>query len=131
MIIKGLDHIQLAMPPGGENLARSFFGELLGMTEEEKPSPLSERGGAWFRTGNTIVHVGVEADFQPQRKAHPAFVIDDLDALAARLEAAGNEVKWDDSLPERKRFYTSDPFGNRIEFMLNGDGFSQSLRGRP
>ena len=96
------------------------------MVEEEKPFPLSERGGAWFRSGSVIVHVGVEADFQPQRKAHPAFVVDDLDALASRLQADGFVVKWDDALPDRRRFYTDDPFGNRIEFMFDGHGFAQT-----
>ncbi len=114
------------MPPGKEDLARAFFEGVLNMVEEDKPYPLSERGGAWFRAGSTIVHVGVETDFQPQRKAHPAFIVNDLDALASRLQAGGYEVKWDDALPDRRRFYTADPFGNRIEFMFDGHGFTQS-----
>ena len=114
------------MPPGKEELARSFFGEMLEMEEEQKPFPLSERGGVWFRAGSAIVHVGVEEDFQPQRKAHPAFIVDDLDALASRLLAGGYEIQWDESLLERRRFYTADPFGNRIEFMFDGHGFTQS-----
>ena len=120
-----LDHIQLAMPPGQEDRARAFFIDLLGMHEEAKPFPLSERGGAWFRRGEVILHLGVEATFQPQKKAHPAFLVADLNALAARLAAADYAVDWDDALPERRRFYSSDPFGNRIEFMADGDGFSQ------
>ena len=113
------------MPPGGEDSARSFFCDILGMVEEEKPFPLSERGGAWFRIGETIIHLGVEDPFQPQKKAHPAFLIADLDELAERLAKAGHPVTWDEALPNRRRFYSSDPFGNRIEFMLEGQGFQQ------
>ena len=124
-MITRLDHIQLAMPRGGEDKARAFWGELLGMKEEVKPEPLASRGGCWFRTGDIIVHLGVEKDFAPQKKAHPAFCADDLDALATRLSNAGCPVGWDDALPTRRRFYTEDPFGNRIEFLQNGDGFGQ------
>ncbi len=120
-----LDHIQLAMPVGAEEAARGFFGGLLGMSEESKPAPLASRGGCWFRSGSVIVHLGVEADFRPQRKAHPAFCRGDLDALATRLIAAGYPVSWDKALPDRRRFYTADPFGNRIEFLRDGDGFGQ------
>lgn len=123
-MISGLDHIQLAMPPEGEEQARKFFSGLLGMQEEEKPYPLSERGGCWFRSGTAIVHLGVEDPFQPQRKAHPALLVEDVKLLAARLEAEGHPVKWDDALPDRSRFYTTDPFENRIEFLAAGDGFS-------
>ena len=120
-----LDHIQLAMPPRQETEARRFFGELLGMAEEAKPFPLSERGGCWFRAGDVILHIGVEADFQPQRKAHPAFIMPDLAALETRLTAQNLPVKWDTALADRTRFYTTDPFGNRIEFIQAGDGFSE------
>lgn len=113
------------MPVGAEAEARAFFGDLLGMTEEAKPEPLASRGGCWFRAGAVILHLGVEADFAPQRKAHPAFCIDTLDALAERLAAAGYTVTWDHALPNRRRFYSADPFGNRIEFMQDGDGFGQ------
>ena len=125
-----LDHIQLAMPPQKEDLARSFFAGILEMIEEEKPFPLSERGGVWFRSGSTIVHLGVEEDFRPQRKAHPAYIVDDLDALASRLQAESYEVKWDDALPGRRRFYTADPFGNRIEFLYDGHGFTQNRQAK-
>jgi len=124
MIIR-LDHIQLAMPPGGEAKARAFWGEALGMTEEEKPEPLAGRGGCWFRGGDAIVHIGVEKDFVPQRKAHPAFCVRELEQLAERLGAHGYPVSWDDALPGRKRFYTADPFGNRIELLRDGDAFGQ------
>ncbi|GAB5559719.1 MAG: VOC family protein [Synoicihabitans sp.] len=120
-----LDHIQLAMPPGGEDRARAFWGDLLGMTEDPKPEPLARRGGCWFRSGSVRLHVGVEQEFAPQRKAHPAFTVEDLDEVAPVMEAAGHPIKWDDALPDRKRFYVADPFGNRIEFMRDGDGFSQ------
>jgi len=120
-----LDHIQLAIPPGGEDRAREFFADLLGMKEVEKPYPLSERGGVWFQLGGAIIHMGVEADFRPQKKAHPAFLMADLDELAQLLQKAGYDVIWDDALPNRQRFYSADPFGNRIEFMADGQGFSQ------
>ena len=120
-----LDHIQLAMPRGGEPDARRFFADLLGMSEEEKPEALRARGGCWFRSGTCVVHLGVDPDFAPQRKAHPAFVRADLHALAERLSAAGYPVSWDDAADGRVRFYSADPFGNRIEFLRDGDGFTE------
>jgi catechol 2,3-dioxygenase-like lactoylglutathione lyase family enzyme len=125
-----LDHIQLAMPAGEENAARAFFVGVLGMTEDEKLEPLRARGGVWFRvshtggTKNVVIHCGVEDTFVPQKKAHPAFCVEDLDALATRLDAAGHGVVWDETLPERRRFYTEDPFGNRIEFLEKDSGFA-------
>jgi len=101
--------VQLAAPPGCEAEARRFFGELLGMREVEKPPSLAARGGVWFEH----LHVGVEEDFRPARKAHPAFVVADLDALAAKL----GEVTWDGELPGLRRFYANDPWGNRLEFL--------------
>ncbi len=95
------------------------------MVEDDKPFPLSERGGCWFRSGHTIVHLGIEAGFEPQKKAHPAFLVANLERLATRLVQEGYAVRWDEALPDRHRFYTSDPFGNRIEFLADGDGFSQ------
>ncbi len=124
-MITRLDHIQLAMPPGEEVKARGFWCGLLGMPEEVKPEPLASRGGCWFRVGNVIAHIGVEKTFTPQKKAHPAFCVDDLDGMAERLAAANCPVIWDDALPTRRRFYTEDPFGNRIEFLVDGDGFGQ------
>ena len=120
-----LDHIQLAMPPGEEAKAAAFFRGLLGMQEVDKPEPLRERGGCWFVFDNTHLHIGVEPAFVPQRKAHPAFVISGLDELSERLQQAGHPIKWDTAMPDRKRFYTNDPFGNRIEFMQAGDGFTE------
>lgn len=120
-----IDHIQLAMPVDEEAKARAFFVELLQMEEERKPEPLASRGGCWFRKGDVIIHMGVEKEYIPQRKAHPAFIVEDLQGVADILEEKEYPVIWDDALLDRKRFYTSDPFGNRIEFIRDGDGFSQ------
>jgi catechol 2,3-dioxygenase-like lactoylglutathione lyase family enzyme len=115
-----LDHVQLAAPPGCEAEARRFFGDLLGLEELEKPEALRPRGGAWFAlAGGGELHVGVEEPFAAARKAHPAFRLsaEDLETLAARLEAAGSPVEWDDVLPGVRRFYTADPWGNRLELL--------------
>ena len=112
-----LHHVQLAMPAGEEEAARAFYSDLLGLTEVPKPPSLAPRGGAWFRNGALDIHLGVEAEFQPARKAHPCLVPPDLDDLAARLAAAGVEVRWDGHFPARRRFYAYDPFGNRLEFL--------------
>jgi catechol 2,3-dioxygenase-like lactoylglutathione lyase family enzyme len=115
-----LDHVQIAAPPGCEPAARRFFGELLGLEEIAKPEPLRGRGGAWFKLGERQLHVGVEPDFEPARKAHVALRVGaaELDDLAARLAtAAGAPVTWDDALPGERRFYSEDPWGNRIEFL--------------
>jgi catechol 2,3-dioxygenase-like lactoylglutathione lyase family enzyme len=115
-----LDHVQIAAPAGCEGEARRFFGDLLGLEELEKPEPLRPRGGAWFAVGGgSQLHVGVEEPFAPARKAHPAFRVTpaELDELARRLEAAGERVEWDDSLPGVRRFYTADPWGNRLELL--------------
>jgi catechol 2,3-dioxygenase-like lactoylglutathione lyase family enzyme len=104
-----LDHVQVAAPPGCEDEARAFYCGVLGMREVEKPASLAARGGVWFEQ----LHVGVEDDFRPARKAHPAFVVDDLDALAARI----GDVQWDDAVPGVRRFYANDPWGNRLEFL--------------
>jgi catechol 2,3-dioxygenase-like lactoylglutathione lyase family enzyme len=117
MALQGLDHVQIAAPPGCEDAARRFFGELLGLEELPKPEPLASRGGAWFRVGAHELHVGVEAAFEAARKAHPAFAVDDVDELAARIEGAGVDVRWDDELPGIRRFYAADPWGNRLEFL--------------
>jgi extradiol dioxygenase family protein len=105
------------MPPGEEERAREFYGGVLGMTEVPKPPILAERGGVWFRTDGVELHVGVEADFRPACKAHPALWVRDLDALGRRLEARGVPHRWDTNFPEVRRFYADDPFGNRLEFL--------------
>ena len=116
-MITGLDHVQVAMPRGAEEEARAFYAGLLGMTEDPKPPALAARGGCWFRSGAAIVHLGVEDPFAPARKAHPAFLVEDLDGLQAALAAAGCEcVRADGEVPGVSRFYTHDPFGNRVEF---------------
>lgn len=119
MGILGLDHVQLAAPPGCEEAARRFFGELLGLPEIEKPEPMRASGGAWFQAGAQQVHVGVERPFAAAAKAHPALLAReaDLDALAASLAAAGHPVDWDERYPGRRHFYTRDPWGNRIEIL--------------
>jgi catechol 2,3-dioxygenase-like lactoylglutathione lyase family enzyme len=119
-----LDHVQIAAPPGCEPAARRFFGELLGLAELEKPEPLQSRGGCWFGLGERQLHVGVEADFAPARKAHVALRVEgaELDDLADRLGAAGSPITWDDSLPGERRFYSEDPCGSRIEFLSRAPG---------
>src|SRR5579864_6756845 len=119
--IHSLDHIQLAMPAGQEALAREFYSGILGLSEIPKPANLAKRGGAWFEGGNLRVHLGVEADFRPAKKAHPAFLVKRLDALTLRLQQAGIAVVTDEPLEGYKRIYVSDPFGNRIE-LLEPDG---------
>lgn len=109
-----LDHIQLAIPPGSEATCRGFWTGLLGCAEIDKPPALKSRGGAWFRIGAQELHLGVEADFAPARKAHPAFLVADIDDLAARLSGP---VRWDVAIAGRRRFFTEDPVGNRLEFI--------------
>ncbi|MBV6701287.1 glyoxalase [Kitasatospora aureofaciens] len=113
----GLHHVQLAIPPGSEDLCRQFWGDVLDMTELEKPPVLAARGGCWFRGGDLEVHLGVEEDFSPARKAHPGILVRDLQALAKRLEACGHEVTWDDNFPGHDRCYAFDKLGNRLEFL--------------
>ena len=112
-----LDHVQLAMPAGAEATAIAFYRDLLGMQHESKPAPLAARGGAWFRAGTVVLHLGVEADFRAARKAHPGLTVRGLDDLAAALTAAGSPVRWDTDLPGVRRFHTDDPFGNRLELI--------------
>lgn len=117
MPILKIDHVQLAMPRGGEETARAFYGGLLDLAEAPKPQELARRGGVWFERGDVRVHLGVEGDFRPALKAHPAFLVSDLAGLAARLRAAGAEVVDDGAMPGYRRVYVTDPFGNRLELM--------------
>ena len=117
MQIKAIEHVQLAMPEGQEDRARSFYCGFLGLTEVPKPTELAKRGGAWFEAGNVKIHLGIDHDFRAARKAHPAFLVSNIDDLAARFEVNGCEVTIDTDLPGFRRFCTSDPFGNRLEFM--------------
>ena len=111
-----IDHVQIAAPPGCEAEARRFYGELLGLEEIEKPEPLRARGGCWFRVGAQQLHIGVEADFRPAKKAHPAFTASDVEATFAALEQAGARCIWDEAIGGVRRFYAEDPWGNRLEF---------------
>jgi catechol 2,3-dioxygenase-like lactoylglutathione lyase family enzyme len=112
-----LDHVQLAGPPGCEDEARRFYGDLLGLDEIEKPEPMRAGGGVWFTLGSAELHIGIEEPFSPARKAHPGLRVEpaELDAVADRLSSAGAKVEWDDRYPGVRRFYTADPFGNRLE----------------
>lgn len=112
-----LDHVQLAMPAGGEGAAVAFYEGLLGLTEVEKPPVLKARGGCWFESGDVIVHLGVDPVFTPATKAHPAFVVDDLAELAATLAAGGVALSYDDAREGVRRGFVADPFGNRIELI--------------
>ena len=117
MTIIGIEHVQLAMPPGGEAAARGFYTGLLGLPEQAKPPELAARGGCWFEGPGVKVHLGVEADFHPAHKAHPALLIDDLARLVALLADCDFPVVPDDPADGRARCYVSDPFGNRIELI--------------
>ncbi len=112
-----LDHVQLAMPAGGEERARAFFVGVLGMEEIRKPADGAGRGGCWFTSGPVHVHLGVDPDFRPARKAHPAFVVPSLSELVRRLESAGLEVTPGGKLAGRERVFAPDCFGNRIEWI--------------
>jgi catechol 2,3-dioxygenase-like lactoylglutathione lyase family enzyme len=113
----GIHHVQLAMPAGGEAAAERFYAELLGMTPLPKPPHLVARGGCWFACGDFQLHVGVEAPFAPARKAHPAVLVSDIASVRASIAARGHEIVEDTQLDGFERFYTSDPFGNRIEII--------------
>lgn len=116
--ILAIDHVQLAMPADEEEIARAFYAGVLGLAEISKPPQLARRGGVWFQAGSVQIHLGIEADFHPAKKAHPAFIVADLDALLDRVRKAGYEV--DTSQPPLDgyvRAHIFDPFGNRIELM--------------
>ena len=112
-----IDHVQLAMPKGEEEAARGFYRDLLGMKELAKPAELAKRGGCWFQSGGVQIHLGIDPDFHPAKKAHPALRCTDYAGLTARLQRAGVEVIPDDALPGTTRCYIHDPFGNRIELI--------------
>jgi catechol 2,3-dioxygenase-like lactoylglutathione lyase family enzyme len=120
--VVGLDHVQVAAPPGCEEGARRFYGELLGLEELEKPSALAVRGGIWFRVGAHELHIGIADGFTPAMKAHPALRVashTELERLAARLEEHGVEVRWADptEIPGVSRLFVADPWGNRVELL--------------
>ena len=116
---RGIDHVQLAIPIGGEPVARGFYVGVLGLTEVPKPAALATRGGAWFEAGPTRIHVGTEAQFNPAKKAHPALAISGLRAF---VESSGLDARWSDEIPGVERCHVDDPFGNRIELIEAGSG---------
>ncbi len=121
-MLAGIDHVQLAAPPGCEADARRFFGALLGLDELEKPEPLRARGGVWFRVGAQQLHIGVEHHFTPARKAHPAFQVAGYEELLSQLDHAGVEIEQDDSIPGLRRCFVRDPWQNRIELVAVDNG---------
>jgi catechol 2,3-dioxygenase-like lactoylglutathione lyase family enzyme len=130
--VSGLDHVQIAIPAGGEEAARQFYGELLGLREMDKPEPLTGRGGAWFAGPGIDIHLGVEKDFRPARKAHVAVLVTNLDTARATLTAAGVAVTDDEVDIGVERFYADDPFGNRLEFVSEADrGFTGHFTNQP
>lgn len=114
-----IHHVQIACPAGSEEVLRRFYGEVLELTELPKPPALAARGGCWFAGGGIELHLGVEEDFRPARKAHPGLLWPDLDRLARRLTEAGYPVRWapEGEVPGVRRFHTEDPHGNRLEFL--------------
>jgi catechol 2,3-dioxygenase-like lactoylglutathione lyase family enzyme len=112
-----IHHVQLACPPGSEEALRGFYSGVLGLAEVAKPPVLAARGGCWFRGYGIELHLGVEEDFRPARKAHPGLLVEGLDTWAERLRAAGAPVQYDGDFPGMRRFYSEDPFGNRLEFL--------------
>ena len=117
-VVIGLNHIQLAMPRGQEQQAEDFYAGVLAFERVDKPDPLAARGGCWFRSNGVNLHLGVDDMFTPARKAHPAFVVADHHEGIHRLQAAEAEIVWNTQIDGFERFYTSDPFGNRLEFMM-------------
>jgi catechol 2,3-dioxygenase-like lactoylglutathione lyase family enzyme len=117
MSLIAVDHVQLAIPKGGEAVARTFYVEVLGLAEIKKPPELAARGGAWFTSGAVNLHLGVDPDFRPAVKAHPAFQVTDLRAIERRARAHGHKIASDEPLPGFHRIFVYDPFGNRIELL--------------
>jgi catechol 2,3-dioxygenase-like lactoylglutathione lyase family enzyme len=116
-VIRAIHHVQIAAPAGSEDALRAFYVDALDMTEVPKPPALAARGGAWFRSGDVELHLGVEPEFRAARKAHPGLLVDDLDGLVRRLESRDVPVQWDEDLPGFRRCYVTDPNGNRIELL--------------
>jgi catechol 2,3-dioxygenase-like lactoylglutathione lyase family enzyme len=116
-MLRAIDHVQIAIPPGGEDAARPFYRDLLGLTEVPKTGAHATRGGCWFERDGVKVHLGVEEPFRANRKAHVAFLVDDVNAIADRASAAGYETKSDNALEGHERVFIHDPFGNRLEFL--------------
>ena len=117
MAIIGLDHVQVAMPQGGEDRARAFYGEVLGLPERPKPPELAACGGCWFETDSVKIHLGAEQDFRPSAKAHPGLLVSDLDGLLTRCRDRGFRATEPELIEATRRAFVHDPFGNRIELM--------------
>jgi catechol 2,3-dioxygenase-like lactoylglutathione lyase family enzyme len=117
MAILRINHVQLAMPRGLEEEARRFYGEVLGLREIPKPPALAAKGGAWFELGDAQLHLGVDPEFRPAKKAHIAFDVEDLEGIASRCREAGYAVRPDERLQGQRRFFVEDPFGNRLEIV--------------
>ncbi len=117
MRVYAIDHVQLAMPANQEQQARAFYSEILGLAETPKPPNLAKRGGLWFEQGELKIHLGIEQDFRPAKKAHPALLVEGLSELIERCKAGGYEVTGGEPLEGYNRAYVADPFGNRIELM--------------
>lgn len=129
-----LDHVQIAAPAGGEAAARAFYGELLGLAELPKPESLASGGGCWFAAGPRQIHIGIEKDFRPAKKAHVALRAADaaaLEAVHARVAARGGVATWDTRQPGVRRFFTEDPWGNRVELLCDADSDDTSGNGQP
>ncbi|MEO7825772.1 MAG: glyoxalase [Allosphingosinicella sp.] len=112
-----LHHVLLAIPAGSEDACRAFWVDGVGFTELRKPPALAGRGGLWLRADGVEIHLGVEADFRPARKAHPGIQARDVEALAGRIARLGHAITWDELFPGMRRFYVDDPCGNRLEFL--------------
>jgi catechol 2,3-dioxygenase-like lactoylglutathione lyase family enzyme len=117
MPILNLDHVQVAIPVGGENRAREFYSGILGFTEVEKPAAMAGRNSIWFAAGPVNLHLGIEPEFHPAKRAHPAFLVDTLDDILAACQSAGFSTKPDSSFNGLRRVHVFDPFGNRLELM--------------
>jgi catechol 2,3-dioxygenase-like lactoylglutathione lyase family enzyme len=122
MKVYAIDHIQLAIPPNSEDLARVFYGEILGLTEQPKPEHLVKNGGVWFERDDLKLHLGVDLSFRPAQKAHPGLLVEDLDELIDRCKRSGYRVVGGEGVEHYRQVYVTDPFGNRIELM-------ESIRG--
>ncbi|MER6787153.1 VOC family protein [Streptomyces sp. NPDC000658] len=130
-MLTAVDHVQLAAPPGSEDLLRPFYVDVLGMTEIPKPPALAANGGCWFQAGPVQLHLGAEPGFRPSRTAHPGLRVTGIEAYAARLERHGAPVAWDDALPGHRRFHSRDPVGNRLEFLEPVARFEERRAGHP
>jgi catechol 2,3-dioxygenase-like lactoylglutathione lyase family enzyme len=117
MKVYAVEHVQLAIPPNGENLARVFYGEILGLREKSKPEHLAQYGGVWFEQYDLKLHLGVDHNFSPSKKSHPGLLVEDLDELVSRCEHSGYEIVTGRSFESYRQVYVTDPFGNRIELL--------------